>query len=316
MPITIKPLSNHGIAADFLRTYWHALKHTTFLEWTSPSRVLFLRPSQMPFCAMGFFFTHSRYGMRKPKDFAMAFYTSVGTAVHEVMQNFLCRSGNFLADYECLECGKWHRMSYKHECCGFPTQYHEVEIDYKGIKGHIDAVYRDKNGKLWIVDFKTTSIKGAPYKKKDPGVTYKEQIEIYAVLIELQYGIRIEGFADSFIVRDNPMKNDPPMWNRPLTDDIRKKVKAKLARYKKMHKAALTATTKAEALALFDWGRCQDPYCPVCKEKSDTRVKELMVRAYKFGRGRDHLPLKAMAEHEEERIAELRSRRQSSKSRK
>jgi len=304
--INIKPLSKHGLAADFLRTYKNAIRTTTYFERTSPSRVLYLRPSQLPFCAMGFFVNHATKGMRRQQDFSSAFYTTVGTAVHSVMQNFLCQSGKFLADYKCHECNTWHRMSYKYECCGFPTEYHEVEISYKGINGHIDCIYRDAQGKLWIVDFKTTSIKGAPYKKRDPGVAYKEQIETYAVLVELQYGIRIEGFADEFIIRDNPMKNDPVMWNRPLTDDIRKRVKQKLSRYKKMHRAALNVKTEDEALALFEWGRCKDTYCPVCTDKSDAKVKQKLVDAYKFGRKRKHVPVRRMAELEQERIDALK----------
>lgn len=300
--ITIKPLASHGIASDFLRTYRDGVKSTVYYEKNSPSRVLFLRPSQMPFCALGFFVNHATKGLYRPSTFGSAFYTTVGTAVHEVLQNFLCRSGKFLADYECKECGKWYRMSYKHECCEFPTKYHEVEIDYKGIKGHIDCIYRDKNGKLWIVDFKTTSIKGAPGKKKDPGVTYREQIEIYAVLVELQYGIKIEGFADYFILRDNPMASDPVMWNRPLTDDVRKRVKSKLSLYKKMHKAAITANSKEEALALLDWGRCKDPYCQVCGEKSDKVLKRKLAEAFKFGTARNNLPIQHLAEREQVKI--------------
>lgn len=311
--ITIRPLSKHGLAADFLETYKKAIKSTVYYEKTTPSRVLFLRPSQMPFCAMNFFINYSTKGLYRQQTFASAFYTTVGTAVHTVMQNFLCQSGKFLADYHCMECGTWHRRSYKYECCDFPTQYHEIEIDYKGIKGHIDAIYKDKNGKLWIVDFKTTSIKQAPNKKKDPGITYREQIEIYAVLVELQYGIKIEGYADEFILRDNPMATDPVMWCRPLTDETRSAVKRKLSRYKKMHRAVLDANSKQEVLELFDWGRCKDPYCQICMEKSDRKVKEKLVDAYLMGKKRKNLPVRELAEREQQRQDDLRKKQSTRK---
>lgn len=300
--IEIRPLSNHTLSSDFIQTFKKMVRSQEFLERTSPSRVLFLRPSQMPFCAMSFYVNHAMKGMYRAQDFGSAYYTSVGTTVHEVLQNFLCRSGKFLANYYCEECKTEHKMSYVHECCDFPTKYNEVEIDYKGIHGHIDAIYKDKFGRLWILDFKTTSLKGAPGKKKDPGVAYKEQIETYAVLTELQYGLKIEGFADAFIVRDNPTSNEPPVWSRPLTDEVRKAVRTRLTRYKKMHKAALDAKTKADALALFDWGRCTDPYCKVCSIESDKKLKAKLVEAYTLGKARGNLPIRAMAERAQAKL--------------
>jgi hypothetical protein len=300
--LNIKPLSQHSLASDFLRMYKQQIKSTVYYERTSPGRMLHLRPSQLPFCAMGFFVNHGMRGMYKPMDFAMAFYTKVGSAVHEVLQDFLCQSGRLLADYHCRECGKWHRMSYKYECCGFPTKYHEIEINYKGVHGHIDAIYKDKEGRLWIVDFKTTSLKGAPYKQKNPGAAYQEQIEVYAVLVELQYGIKIAGYADQFIIRDNPMKNDPVMWCRPLTDATRQNVKRRLSRYKKMHRAALDAETKRDVLDLMQWGRCSDEWCPVCREKDDQKLRGTLMQALKMGLKRNNVPIRAMAERTQERM--------------
>ena len=307
--LRIKQLSNHGISADYLATFKHQIEHTTFIEKASPSRILFLRPSQMPFCPLSVFITVAERGMYREQTFASAYYTSVGTVVHTIMQNFLCSSGKFLADYHCRECNKWHRLSYKHECCGFPTQYHEIEIDYKGIKGHIDSIYRDKNGKLWIIDFKTTSLAMAPKKKKDPGIVYREQIEVYAVLVELQYGIKIEGYADSFIVRDNPMKNEPPMWCTRLTDETRKRVLTRLKKYKRIHRHVLDATTKDQVLDLFEYGRCEDPWCRVCTStKSDKNLKTRLLNAYRIGKNAGRLPIREMAEREQSKIDERRKK--------
>jgi len=245
------------------------------------------------------------------ENFSMAFYTRVGTVVHEVMQNYLCTSGKLLADYHCRECGTWHRMSYKHECCDFPTEYHEVEIDYKGIKGHIDCIYKDRQGKLWIIDFKTTSLEQGPKKKKDPGVVYREQIETYAVLVELQYGIKIEGYANSFVIRDNPMKNDPPMWCTRLIDQTRKTVLKRLKKYKAMHRQVLGVKTCDEVLALLEHGRCEDPYCRTCmdfsnwraiKPRSDKQLQVELLNAYKIGKSAKRLPIKDMAVREQQKI--------------
>ncbi len=303
--LTIKPLGQHTLASDFLRTYKKTVRDTQFMERTSPGRVLSLRPSQMPLCPMKMFVNRATYGMWTPMEFGMAYYTKVGTTVHEILQNFLCQSGRFLANYKCRECHKWYKMSYKWECCGFPCEYHEVDINYKGVVGHIDAIYKDDQGRLWILDFKTTSVAQAPKKKRDPGVVYREQVETYAVLTELQHKIKIAGYSDAFVVRDNPMKQDPVTWCEPLTDKKRKQVRVRLTKYKKMHNAYLEASTKKEALALFDYGRCADPWCRTCMQKDDDRLKKELVRAYEFGKKRGNVPIKAMAEREILKLKEI-----------
>jgi len=290
----IKPLSKELIAKDFVSLYKHVHEDVLMAEKNTPSRVLFLRPSQLPFCVREFFINHARSGLYRYQDLASSYYTSVGHTVHEVMQNYLCRSGRFLADYHCRECGTWHRMSYAHECCDFPTQYHEIEIRYKGITGHIDAIYKDKQGRLWILDFKTTSIKGADKKKTNPGAQYIEQIETYAVLFELQYGLKIEGIMDAFIVRDNP-RTDPVVYAKILTDEDRKTIRARLARYKKMHAQVLDVETWKEAKALLEYDRCKNELCSVCKFDDET-ILSRMKTAFKAGKAADNLPIRAMAE--------------------
>jgi hypothetical protein len=292
----LKPLSSATIAKEISALYQTTMREVTRTEKTTATRVLYLRPSQLPFCPVEFFVQNATYGLYRTLDFSGAFYTSVGTIVHEVMQEFLCQSGNFLADYYCNECGTWHKFSYTFEHCGFPTKYHEITIDYKGIQGHIDAVYRDKAGKLWILDFKTTGTSSAEKKKKDPGVTYVEQIETYAVLFELQYGKRIEGIMDAFILRDNP-RLSPVIWAKKLTDEHRTRIKQKLTRYKRMHRETLDAETLEEVLALFDHGRCTNPYCSVCKN-SDELIEKQLRKAYKTGRQEKRLPLREFAERE------------------
>ena len=303
----LKPLSSASIGRDFISVYQKTLKNVILSSKNTPSRVLFLRGSQLPFCPAEFFVTHANRGLNRDLDMAGAFYTSVGTTVHEVMQGYLCTSGRFLADYHCRECGTWHRMSYEHECCDFPTAYHEIEISYKGITGHIDAIYTDSQGRLWILDFKTTSRKSAPNKKKNPGVNYIEQLETYAVIFELQYKKKIEGIMDAFILRDNP-KEDPIMYTRILTDERRRVVKTRLMLYKKMHQEALDAATLKEALALIKYGRCTNPYCKVCGSDPDV-LRNKVKSAYKAGTAKGNVPIRAMAEREVARQAKLKGNR-------
>ncbi|QBX06701.1 CRISPR/Cas system associated [Burkholderia phage BcepSaruman] len=256
--------------------------------------MLFLRPSQLPFCPADFFVQNAAHGTMRSLDFAGCFYTSVGTVVHEVLQQALCLSGKLLANYECKECGTWHNMSYKYECCGFPTTYHELSIKYKGISGHIDGVLDMGDGTHSVIDFKTTGVNAAAKKAKDPGVVYVEQIEAYAVLLELQYGLKISGISDIFVLRDNPTK-DPAIFTRAITDERRSVIKKRLKRYLKMHRETLDVSTLKEALALLEYDRCTNPYCPVCKLDDEGRRREVK-KAYKLGKAAGHVPIRGMAE--------------------
>lgn len=251
------------------------------------SRIKFLRPSALPFCPVGFFCGHATLGMASTMDFMGEYYTRVGTAVHDVMQKFMSPSQRFLADWECLSCGKRRRMSHKNECCEHTMKYHELLIDYKGIVGHIDGVFRDRRGRYWILDYKTSSLKGAPYKLKSPGAAYKEQVETYATLLYLQYKIKVEGVMLMFLPRDNP--KEPQVWvdliDRPDMKAVWKRLKA----YKKMHAEALAVETAKEAIALARYGRCKNEWCQTCKRPDELEAQ--LRSAHKRGVKKGHVPL-------------------------
>jgi hypothetical protein len=283
------------VVTDLIKEYADAIANVTHSSRVSPGRVLYLRPSQMPFCPIEFFINHASKGMYRSMGMAGAMYVNMGTVVHTVLQQYLTKSGKILGNYKCHECGTFHKLSFKTECCDFPTEYHEVEISVGGISGHIDAIYKWK-GKLFILDFKTTGLKLAVKKEKDPGATYREQIETYAYLFELQYDMKISGIMDAFIIRDNPSA-DPAVWYRPFTDKTRAKVKKRLALYKKMHRQTLDASTLKEAMALLQYGRCANEYCEFCTSwTSDATVEHKMKEAVRIGNATKNTPIRGMAE--------------------
>lgn len=251
------------------------------------SRIKFLRPSQMPFCPAGFFVNHATLGMVSTMNFMGSFYTSVGSAVHEVIQRFLAPSGKFLADWKCRICGRHRKLSTKSECCEFTMDYHEVLIDYKGVVGHIDAIFKDKRGKYWILDYKTCTISGAGYKQKSPGAAYIEQVETYALLLWRQYGIRVEGVMLMFLPRDNPLT--PTVWIKELDESDFRRVSKRIKRYKVQHKEALAAVTLKEAIALAQHGKCKNDWCSVCR--SSKPLKDQLKLAHKRGKAQGYLPL-------------------------
>lgn len=255
------------------------------------SRLKYLRPSQLPFCPVSFFVNHAKQGLVRTRQLTSDFYTSVGTAVHTVVQTFLSQSGKFLASWECPVCNKRYKVTTKHECCDNVMNYHEVEINYKGIVGHIDAIFKDSKGRYWILDFKTCSVVGALKKQKNPGASYIEQVEAYALLLWLQYGIKVQGVMLMFIRRNNPV--EPVVWSKELDDKDYARIKKRMIAYKRAHKEVLNLRSRAEALALIEkYGRCKGEFCKICR--SSRSLKDQVKDAYKIGNDRGRIPLASM----------------------
>jgi hypothetical protein len=279
-------LKKKQVISDLLGVYLRA-QDEVMASKRDATRIKFLRPSQMPFCPAGFFVQHATQGMIATQNMMSAYFTSVGTTVHEVVQRYLSPSGRFLADWRCKICGKWRRMSTKSECCDFTMEYHEVLIDHKGVVGHIDAIFKDSKGRYWILDFKTCTVSGASYKQKSPGAAYKEQVETYALMLYRQYGIKVEGVMLMFIPRDDPTK--PSVWVNLIDEKDLKRVAKRVKKYKQQHKEALHAETLEEAVALAEYGKCKGEWCRICR--SGVSLKEQLRKAYKTGKKLKHLPL-------------------------
>lgn len=255
------------------------------------SRIKKLRPSQLPFCPVGFYVNHATMGMVSTLNFMGTFYTSVGSTVHEVIQKFLSPSGKFLADWYCKPCKKWRRFSTNSECkCGLTMSYHELLIDHKGVVGHIDAVFKDRKGRYWILDYKTCTVSGASYKQKSPGSTYIEQVETYAYMLFKQYGIKVEGVMLMFLPRDNPLT--PSVWVKELEALDFKRIGKRIKVQKKMHRQTLDARTLADALALAEYGKCKGEWCSTCRS-AQSLVAQLKL-AYKRGKAQGYLPLSSL----------------------
>lgn len=287
---TLKPKKEYSIRSDILSVFNHAVAITTTSDKQPIGRIMSLRPSQLPFCPVGFFCHHAHYGQYRMLDFMGGFYTSVGTAVHEVMQDYLGQSGRFLSDWECTICKKWRRMSTNNECCDFPMRYHEVEINYKGVVGHIDGIFKDKDGRYWIVDFKTISLKNVENRVKDPGQVYIEQIEAYALFLRLQYGIVVAGVMLFFVPRDNP--KEPKVYVKELSNADFKRIMTKFKVYRKMHREALAVSTMKEALNLARYGKCVHPRCGYCTKGN---AKSHLRLAFETAKAADRLPMSSLA---------------------
>lgn len=266
-------------SSEFLIMFKQAMNDSLFVQRGDPARLYNLRCSQMPLCPRSILTNWAQRGSFQAMDMRMAYYVAVGHAVHDVMQRYLALTGQLLADYKCRECGTKYPLSHKYECCDLPTQYEEVLISYKGIIGHIDAIFKDRQGRWWIVDFKTCSLTGAPNKKRDPGQNYIRQVKAYAYLLWKQYGIKVEGVMLVFLPRDNPW--EPSIWERKLTDEGYETARAELIEQKKRHKQTMEAKSLAEFRTLFKT-RCGGPYCDLCKLEAKDLIDRVKNKLHKF----------------------------------
>ena len=265
----IKPIMRSG-KSEFMRVYRKVFDEVILFQKSDPSRLYNLRCSQLPYCPRSVLINHAHKPGLMSLNMQGAFYVSVGTTVHTVMQSYLSQSGQFLADYECKECSTKYPLSHVTECCGFPSLYEEVTIDVgtkkgkHGIQGHIDGIFKDSKGRYWIIDFKTASVKGAVAKEKSPGEGYMRQVRAYAVLLRRQYGITVKGVMLIFIPRDNPRPENIKVWESTMSEKDFENGIEELKADKKLHKRTMHATTLEEVLDLFKT-RCGSPYCTHCK---------------------------------------------------
>ena len=274
-PISVRP--HRSGKAEFLEVFQNTLQETIQISRQDPERLYHLRCSQIPYCANSVISNYGTRGMYFAMDLRMAYYVSVGHAVHAVMQSYLAESKRFIADYECLECNTKYPLSRVSECCGFPTKYEEVSINYKGIQGHIDGIFVDSQDRIWIVDYKTSSLLGAPLKVKNPPLNYRRQVRAYAYLLWKQHKIKVFGCMLVFLPRDKPWS--PEVWEHRMGDQEYEDAKLELRKDRDLHRKTMKASTLEEMMALSKT-KCMSEYCPACK-RSNSENKKLFTRLLK-----------------------------------
>lgn len=173
-----------------------------------------LRASGFPFCALRSSYRRclAKQGKYKTtENFGSMFYTSVGTAAHLAFQRWMGATGRMYGAWRCT-CGGYKRFSNKNKCniCGKEMEYVEVTVAHgKYMTGHIDGIYRDTDGRWYVLDYKTSSVRNVEQAKKTPGKFpyYGNvcQIKAYCALAEAELGIEISGWILVYVSRDAPM---------------------------------------------------------------------------------------------------------------
>lgn len=202
-----------------------------------------LRPSSMPFCSIQLL---RDLILKEPNEESMKsdFYMDVGTTLHSVVQKWLPRLGKGFGDWVCLDkkCGNKHKLTANRVCtsCGAQMQYEEIEVEYRGITGHIDYILDKPKGKQ-IIDFKTSSSEKI-LKKDIPRLVstkYMMQILTYTYIVQELYGWNMVGSSLLFISRDTPdtyLEVFFP-WDKKTSDEIAEFVDAQVAGFSAANKS-------------------------------------------------------------------------------
>lgn len=199
-----------------------------------------LHPSSFPYCG----YRHAYEFLTTEKDpvlyagFGDDYYLGVGTLTHTALQKWLGRKGQVAGDWKCNACGHVHEMQVlpkKCKACGSKTDGFEYE-EVGGVWGsyiwwHKDGIFVDRKGRLWIIDYKTTSTNAIwQHKKKGDKFPYKEnkhQAEAYVVLAEDKYKKPIHGWILFYASRDYPSFSFMPVA-QVMTDERKEEIRARL----------------------------------------------------------------------------------------
>jgi hypothetical protein len=195
-----------------------------------------LRPSSFPQCSVKVWMQKYRGAAlgqyNAERKFSMEYFTGVGTTVHEISQLFMGLSKVQYGHWKCLnpKCIKGiqaseirtadgslvkaGKITRKFSCdnicpkCALPMFYVELEVNYKGTKGHIDGVWKipkSLGGGYWVIDYKTTGLEKVKNGKENfPDKKHLAQLPVYAYILRKKYKMDIKGFSLIYMPRDNP----------------------------------------------------------------------------------------------------------------
>jgi hypothetical protein len=204
------------------------------------------RVSSLPYCPV--LNLYEDFHGSEDHNYSKGFYTSIGTAIHEVMQQFLPHhpTAKIFGNWQCSKCGNKIDHVFNKEAkkklkcsdgkkCWPHVKYKELELLWKNLSGHTDMLIEIK-GEVYLLDFKTTSSalwrETASTLKSKPFPTHKygEQIETYAALIFNLYGIRIHHYVIVYVGRDGLMLKNKPLIRSFMKSFTKKMYEARMKR--------------------------------------------------------------------------------------
>lgn len=269
------------IETEFGRAYKTAMDSVIKVEY---GRAPEYRPSSFPICPV---LTYMKFVSAQVGHYTQemgaggGFFTSVGTAAHENIQYYMGPNGRMWGNWKCknprcirgklardiidedgkvIRKGKLTRKhTTKHKCpsCDHPMEYVEIEINYKGLKGHIDAIYKMGKNKFWVGDYKTTTKNILKKHSKLPKREHLMQVPTYCYALEELYGMEILGFSLLYFSRDNPYEfvEKSDTWNNRW----RAKIKQLIIDQKRNYRVAVRGFVKNKPELAIKYKPCQIP---------------------------------------------------------
>jgi hypothetical protein len=223
------PQSIESVVSSVSRSIKEALENTRFVETVDPTRLNTLRFSSLPFCPVKWFLGLEK-SVEKDRlvDFGYKYFTSVGTVVHEIFQTTVFESEEVqtLTDWRCESCREIYPLrSVVKKCtqCGCEKMTRmEHTVGWRGAVGHVDEVVHLGDRRIFLLDYKTTSLKNID-KADPPG--YLSQISSYALAM-VDAGFDVVGYALVYVPRDNPFKFrvSPYEFDSPAREAARKRM--------------------------------------------------------------------------------------------
>lgn len=233
---------------------------------TSVGRPPMYRPSSFPICPVQnyyeFLWAMENGYFRQILGGGGGYFTSVGTAAHENIQRYIGNSEKIFGDWSCdnprcAERGHKHTNTTQNKCpaCGMPMEYLEKEINYKGLKGHIDAII-DMGDGIWVGDYKTAT-KDIILRAKLPKKEHLMQVPAYCYVLEKKYKQKVLGFSLLYLSRDNPymFKEASELWTPKWRRDTALMLKAQ----RDIYKSSVRAFVYNKPKLAIDYKPCSRP---------------------------------------------------------
>ena len=210
--------------------------------------------SELPACPLQHvWYSFDRHLDRLPRrrqTFIGDYYTTVGAAVHTVIQRWLGRLGVLYGDWRCRKCGNVQRQLGTPECCGRESDYRELAFDGPPA-GRCDGLLRlGDDDSYTLLEIKSTSRKRLEAMAKH-GVPLSYELQATVYMHEArQAGYAISNVIFLLVPRDAPTRMEVvPM--RP------KRPKAVTAAIVAEHEATQAALKSADFSKLS--GTCTAP---------------------------------------------------------
>lgn len=257
------------------------------------------RPSSFPLCSVLTFMRLVKGAslgyFEEERSAAGDYFTSVGTTAHENIQYHMGFSGKIFGDWKCLnrscvkgrkamdlydEKGKLFRPgkltrknTTTNTCpkCDHAMEYVEKEINYKGLKGHIDAIIELSDGSYWVSDYKTCT-KNKMDSGKLPAKEHLKQLPTYCWVLQKKYKMKIAGFSLLYFSRDNPFnyyeyaEKWTVRWEARCAEMIkgeRRKFRAGVKSFRTLNPAAAIKHKPCKTLAFYEKEIAYYTECPM-----------------------------------------------------